>query len=123
MADTTEDLAKKKKAFLTVGVLLFIFTFIALALGKWSVLDFGPPGATGEDILTALIAAAVKASLVGLVFMHLSHEKGVIYKILLFSFFFFMGLMILTIFTQKDPILEQFDTLKTTSGALLQKPE
>ena len=118
MADTAEDLAKTKKSFMAVGIALIVFTFVAYALGQWPIFDFGPPGATPMDFILALGLSAVKASLVALIFMHLNHEKGIIYKILLFTFFFFLGLMILTLFTLSDPIVEQFDTIKSTKGAL-----
>lgn len=106
---------------MAVGIALIVFTFCAYALGMFPIFDFGPPGATPADIVVALLLSAVKASLVALIFMHLNHEKGLIYKILAFTFFFALGLMILTLFNLSDPILEQFDTLKTTKGALLQK--
>ena len=36
--------------------------------------------------------------------MHLNHERPIIYKILLFTVFFFFGLMILTIMALYDPV-------------------
>ena len=50
--------------------------------------------------------------------MHLNHEKGLIYKTLVFTFLFFIGLMALTLFAGFDPIVEQYDTLETTNGKL-----
>ena len=69
-----------------------------------------------------LCVASIKASLVALIFMHLNHEKGLVYKLLLFTFLFFIGLMTLTLFSDFDPIREQFETFKTTSGMLTEKP-
>ena len=121
MSDTAEDLAKTKKSFMAVGIALIVFTFTAYALGMFPIFDFGPPGATPADVIIALLLSAVKASLVALIFMHLNHEKSLIYKILIFTFFFFLGLMIITLFTLSDPIVEQFETLQTTKGDLLQR--
>jgi caa(3)-type oxidase subunit IV len=122
MADATHDYSKTKKSYMKVGIALGICTVFTLALGLIEGLDFGPPGPTGSDFVLGLSLATVKASLVALIFMHLNHERGLIYKLLLFTFLFFVGLMTLTLFADFDPIREQFDTLKTTSGWLTEKP-
>lgn len=118
MADSPEEIAKHKKLYAAIGIWLLVFSCVALALGKIPWLDFGPPGATWEDILIGLSVSVVKASLVALIFMHLNHEKGLIYKTLLFTFLFFLGLMTLTLFALADPIRESFDTLNTVKGIL-----
>ena len=53
-------------------------------------------------IAIALIIATVKASLVAGFFMHLVSEKKPIYTILVFTAFFFVGLMALTIWAMND---------------------
>ncbi|MEM6915092.1 MAG: cytochrome C oxidase subunit IV family protein, partial [Verrucomicrobiota bacterium] len=65
--------------------------------------------------------AATKASLVAVIFMHLNHERGLIYKMLVFTVLFFISLMALTLFAEFDPIVEQYDTLETTSGKLTEQ--
>ena len=115
MADTTHDWSHHKKVYTIIGVTLFICTGITLALGLWAPLDVGPPGPTPGDYVIGLALAGVKASLVALIFMHLIHEKGLIYKTLVFTFLFFIGLMALTLFAGFDPIKEQYDTLETTN--------
>lgn len=106
MADTLtpEEIAKHKKTYTAVGIALLVFTCVTLALGIWPPLDLGLPGATWEDVVIGLLVASVKASLVALIFMHLNHEKSLIYKVLLFTFFFFLALMFLTLFAWWDPI-------------------
>lgn len=118
MAESSHDWGKHKKSYWAVGIALFVFTGITLALGLVDWLDFGPPGPTPSDYVIGLGVAGTKASLVALIFMHLNHEKGLIYKTLVFTFLFFVGLMVLTLFTMADPILEQYDTLETTNGKL-----
>ncbi|NNE92531.1 MAG: hypothetical protein HKN23_12865 [Verrucomicrobiales bacterium] len=115
MADSLspEELAKHKKSYTAVGIALLVFTCITLALGIWPPLDLGVPGATWEDVVIGLTVAGVKASLVALIFMHLNHEKSLIYKFLLFTFFFFLGLMFLTLFALWDPIREAIDSYYT----------
>lgn len=115
------DIAKEKKSYKAVMWTLFGATCMALALGVFSFLDFGPPGPTWEDVVIGLGLAGFKASLVALIFMHLNHEKGLIYKMLVFTVIFFIGLMALTLFSDFDPILEQFGTLETTNGKLTEE--
>jgi len=50
----------------------------------------------------ALAIASVKASLVAGWFMHLSNEKRMIYTILGFTAFFFLGMMLLTVWAMND---------------------
>ena len=121
MADAHE-LTKTKKSFAAVGIALLVFTVVTVTVGLAPIFDFGPPGPDGMDFVLGLAVATVKASLVALIFMHLNHEKGLIYKILLFTVLFAIGLMVLTLFADIDPIREQFDTLKTTRGWLTEKP-
>lgn len=121
MADATHDYSKHKKTYMKVGIALGICTGLTIALGLSASLDFGPPGPTGSDFVIGLCVASIKASLVALIFMHLNHEKGLIYKLLVFTFLFFLSLMVLTLFAESNPIREQFDTFKTTNGRLTEK--
>ncbi|MCG8602201.1 MAG: cytochrome C oxidase subunit IV family protein [Verrucomicrobiales bacterium] len=122
MAEETHDWDKHKKTYWAVGIALFVFTGVTLALGLVPILDLGPPGPTPADFVIGLAVAGTKATLVSLIFMHLNHEKGLIYKTLLFTFLFFVGLMALTLFAGADPIIEQYDTRETTNGKLVEKP-
>lgn len=122
MAEATHDYSKHKKTYATVGIALGVFTCVTVALGLIPWLDVGPPGPTPGDFVIGLAVASTKASLVALIFMHLNHERGLIYKLLLFTFLFFLGLMALTLFSDLDPIREQYDTFFTTKGWLTEKP-
>lgn len=122
MSEEIHDYSKHKKTYAAVGIALGVFTLMTVALGLWPPFDFGPPGPTPSDFFAGLALASTKASLVALIFMHLNHEKGIIYRLLVFTFIFFLGLMALTLFSGWDPILEQFDTLQTTKGWLTEKP-
>ena len=118
MAEASHDWSKHKKSYMIVGAILFACTFLTVGLAKIHFFDHGPPGPTTGDYIMGLSLAGIKASLVALIFMHLNHEKNLIYKILLFTFLFFVSLMALTIFADVDPIKEQYDTLQTTNGKL-----
>lgn len=118
MAESSHNWAKHKKSYLIVGGVLFFCTVLTVSLTKIHAFDHGPPGPTAGDYVMGLSLAGLKASLVALIFMHLNHEKKLIYKLLVFTFLFFLGLMVLTIFSDVDPIKEQYDTLQTTKGKL-----
>src|SRR5262245_18307381 len=87
--DTPEEIKKTLWKYYAVFGALMVFTIITVAA---SYLDLGRPG----NITLAMIIATIKATLVALIFMHLSHERKVIYTFLAFTFFFFLGLFWLT---------------------------
>lgn len=104
MAESPEEMAKHKRAYWLVFYALCFFTVFTVALAKFHIFDFGAPGVSSHDIIVGLIVAAVKSSLVGLIFMHLNHEKGLIYKILVFTFCFALAMMALSLLAWWDPI-------------------
>ena len=93
MATSPEEIQKHVKSYMTVGVILFICTILTVVVAKLT-----------PSIIVGLGIATFKVALVMCIFMHLNHERPMIYKILLFTFFFFLGLMILTIMALYDPV-------------------
>ena len=55
-------------------------------------------------ITVALVIATIKGSLVASIFMHLSHERKIIYASLVLTVVFFVFLIFIPLFTQKDHI-------------------
>ncbi len=92
------DVSHHVKKYLFVGALLLTFTALTVFL---SYIDFGSRKA---NIAIGMIVATIKAGLVGSIFMHLSAEKKLIYRILLFTFFFVAALFWLTYLHWYDPI-------------------
>ena len=92
------DVAKHIRAYLMVGGTLLLFTGITVAL---SYINFGTQKA---NVAVAMLVATFKAGLVAAIFMHLSSEKRMIYRILIFTFFFVFGLFWLTYLAWYDPI-------------------
>jgi cytochrome c oxidase subunit IV len=100
--------------YLIVGGLLICFTILTVAL---SYVDFGgffswlfhihiAPSHGGQlNMAVAMIVAAIKVSLVVLVFMHLAAEKRLIYRILVFTMVFVLGLFWLTYLAWYNPIV------------------
>ena len=94
-----------------VGATLLVFTMITVAL---SYVDFGAilsslfhtnlTSTQGRkaNITVAIIVATFKAGLVAAIFMHLAAEKRLIYRILIFTAFFVLGLFWLTLLAWYD---------------------
>ncbi len=81
-----------------VGGLLLLFTFITVAL---SYVDFGSHKA---NMAIGMLVATFKAGLVAAIFMHLSAEKQLIYRVLIFTVIFVAALFWLTYLAWYDPI-------------------
>ena len=82
----------------------YLFVFYALLFG--TVITVGasyiPFGNREINIAVALFIAICKASLVACYFMHLISERKMIYGIMAFTAFFFVGLMFLTLASYAD---------------------
>ena len=87
---------KHVRGYLMVGALLLTFTVITVAL---SYVHFGTDNA---NIAIAMLVATIKAAAVAAVFMHLAAEKRLIYRILIFTGFFVMGLFWLILLAWYD---------------------
>lgn len=95
---TAHDVAKHVRKYLLVGATLLTFTIITVFL---SYVNFGTQKA---NVAVAMLVATFKAGLVAAIFMHLSSEKRMIYRILIFTAFFVLGLFFLTYLAWYDPI-------------------
>src|SRR5437773_11532391 len=93
------DVAKHVRKYLMVGATLLAFTAITVFL---SYVNFGTQKA---NIAVALVVATFKAGLVAYIFMHLSAEKKLIYRILIFTAIFVLGLFWLTYLAWYDPVV------------------
>lgn len=97
-AEHHEDLQQHVKKYVKIGIILGVFTIITVALSYWEL----PTHAM--NIIVGMIVAAFKAALVGLIFMHLNHERSLVYKVLLFTLVFVLGLFVLTYFSHENPL-------------------
>jgi len=89
------DVSKHVRGYLIIGGTLIIGTILTVLASQ---IDLGHHW----NIVLALVIATVKASLVALFFMHLISERAMIYTVLAFTVFFFVGLMFLTIGAHAD---------------------
>jgi cytochrome c oxidase subunit IV len=82
----------------------YLFVFYALLFGTLVTVgaSYIPFGNRAVNIGVALFIACGKGFLVAGYFMHLISERKMIYGILAFTVFFFIGLMFLTVFSFAD---------------------
>jgi caa(3)-type oxidase subunit IV len=98
MADNLEEIQKSIKKYLIIGFILIVFSALTVALSYWELPTHS------LNILVGMIVATFKAALVALIFMHLNHERALIYKILAFTVAFAVVLFALFIFAHEDPL-------------------
>jgi cytochrome c oxidase subunit 4 len=96
-AHAADDIKAHVRTYLMVFGALMVLTVLTVGV---SYLDVSVPMA----ILVALAIATVKGSLVAGFFMHLLHEKKVIYWVLVLTVVFFVFLMAIPLFTDLDKI-------------------
>jgi caa(3)-type oxidase subunit IV len=80
MTSDPADIQKSVRSYMTVFGMLMLFTIITVAASRFRL-------AVPIAITIALIIAAMKGSMVAAVFMHLSHEKRLVYGTLLLPLF------------------------------------
>ncbi len=93
------DVSKHVRGYLVVGATLLVFTGLTVFL---SYVNFGSEKA---NIAVAMVVATFKAGLVAYIFMHLSAEKKLIYRVLLFTGIFVFALFWLTYLAWYDPVV------------------
>lgn len=91
------EIQKHVRVYIGVFVALLVFTVITVGV---SYIDLGR-----LNIAVALIIALFKATLVAGYFMHLNAEKKTIYRFMIVTVFFFLGLMFLTLLAFYDPVV------------------
>jgi caa(3)-type oxidase subunit IV len=110
---------KHVRGYLMVGATLLAFTMITVAL---SYVDFGAllsslfhtnlsvTQGRKANIAVAVLVATFKAGLVAAIFMHLAAEKRLIYRILVFTGFFVLGLFWLILLAWYDyPVIHHLN--------------
>ena len=104
MADSPEAIKKATRLYLLIGGILFLSTVLTVAVATVPALDVGHHGFDVWDMILGLAIATVKASLVALIFMHLNHEKRLIYWVFGFGLVGAFFLVALIALAKWDPI-------------------
>ncbi len=94
-ASDAESIRKQTRSYIMVFVTLMVMTVLTVAVSYFNM-------PVGLAIVVALIIASFKGTLVASVFMHLSHERKVIYWVLLLTVLFFIVLMAIPSISQWD---------------------
>ncbi len=94
MADTPEEILKDMKKYWRIGWILLACTVLTVVVAEIT-----------PSVTIGLGIATVKAGLVAYIFMHLGHEKSMIYKVLVYTCFFALGLLFLTLLHLYDPLI------------------
>lgn len=110
MANSIEEIHKAKKTYMAVfGALLVgtVLTVLVASPPSWLYwLDVGGHGFDIWDAIVGLLIAGTKASLVAVIFMHLNHEKKLIYWVFFGSIFFALCLAGLLWLAVGSPIFD-----------------
>lgn len=97
-AEHAHDVAKDLNRYLFVFGALLVGTVVTVAA------SYIPFPSNEMNIAVALLIATIKATLVAAIFMHLSHEKWTIYRFLIITVVFVIGLFSLTALAFSDHI-------------------
>ena len=100
-AHASEDISKHVKTYLMVFGALMVMTVLTVGVSYLHL-------PTREAIFVALAIATFKGSLVALFFMHLSHERKLIYYALTLTVVFFFFLMFIPLATNLDRIVQRY---------------
>ena len=91
------EIKKSVRSYITVFVMLMVFTVITVAAAQFHL-------GIALGVAVALLIATMKGSMVAAVFMHLSHEQKWIYGALVLTVIGFLILMSVPMFTIMDNI-------------------
>jgi caa(3)-type oxidase subunit IV len=87
---------------------LLVGTVLTVLVATVPALDIGRHGFDAWDAVLGLIIATTKASLVAAIFMHLNHEKKLIYWVFFGAIFFFGAMGALFALAESSPIWDTF---------------
>ena len=91
-------IASHVAGYVKVGAALLVLTGVTVGL---SYVDFG---SREMNIIVGMLVASLKAGLVAFIFMHLNGEKITIWRFLVMTTIFVIGLFFLTYLFHSDPI-------------------
>jgi len=118
MGHDAHDIASHVKTYLKIGLTLVVFTIITVAI---SFVDFSVWFGGHSNMIIGMAVATFKASLVGLIFMHLNAERPLIYKVLVFTTAFAIVLFVLFVYSHEtEHTDENFEApLPVTKGLVV----
>jgi len=100
-AHASDDISKHVKTYFMVFGTLMVLTIVTVGVSYLHL-------PVHEAILVALFIATIKGSLVALFFMHLNHERKMIYWVLALTAVFFAVLLLVPLSTNLDKIVQKY---------------
>ena len=100
-AHAHDDISKQVRTYLMVFGALMVGTILTVGVSYLRL-------PTHLAIFVALVIATIKGSLVALFFMHLNHERKLIYYALALTAVFFVFLMFIPLATVLDRIVQHY---------------
>lgn len=97
--DSPEAIKKSQSTYAAIGGVLLVLTGVTVAVAFISLPVAGA-------IAVALLIASLKGGLVASIFMHLNHEKKIIYALLGLTAVFFTAVLALPLITQSSQVGE-----------------
>src|SRR5678815_225448 len=97
-AHASDDISKHVKTYFMVFGALMVLTIVTVAVSYVHL-------PVHQAIIVALFIATIKGSLVAMFFMHLNHERKMIYWVLALTVVFFAVLMLVPLSTNLDKIV------------------
>jgi len=100
-AHASDDISKHVKTYFMVFGTLMVLTIVTVGVSYLHL-------PVHVAILVALFIATIKGSLVALFFMHLNHERKMIYWVLALTAVFFAVLLLVPLSTNLDKIVQKY---------------
>ena len=108
MSNSVEEIQKSKKTYLLVFGALLIGTIVTVLVATVEALDIGEHGFDKWDAILGMLIATTKATLVGLIFMHLNHEKKAIYWIFISALVLCASMFAILFLAKYSPIFDSY---------------
>jgi len=100
-AHAADDIRGHVKTYLMIFGALMVLTMVTVGVSYLHL-------PVAMAIAVALVVATIKGSLVALYFMHLNHERKLIYYVLALTAIFFIFMMFVPLFTNMDKITQRY---------------
>jgi len=100
-AHAVDDIRSHVKTYLMIFGALMVLTMVTVGVSYLHL-------PVAMAIAVALVVATIKGSLVALYFMHLNHERKLIYYVLALTAVFFIFMMFVPLFTNLDKITQRY---------------
>lgn len=107
-AANPDAIKRSLRLYALVGLILVCGTAATVAVATVPWLDVGKHGFDGADMFLGLAIASIKALLVASIFMHLNHERRLIYWLIGLAFVHCVGMIAFTMLAEADSVRDPY---------------